>query len=214
MYLYAHTSTRMKHLVIISLIILTGLSTAHAQDTKFGIKTGANLSMFSASINSEVSLKPGFHLGVYLRHGKTDKFHIRPELYFSSQGQKDNYVTGTGSQSLGKTTTTINAINLPVLFEFGKKVTFQFGPQLGMLLSGHEKGTIQNKSVNDDLKESMNSVDVSMVLGLGFYAGENFNLGVRYNFGVSPIFKTPQNAPSDFPKIDNRVIHLYVAYSF
>lgn len=204
----------MKH-TIFFLFLLTGL-TSFAQDkeVQFGIKAGANLSMFSASVNSNPSLKPGFHVGIYMRSTTSEKFHFRPELYFSSQGEKTEYVTGNGNTVLGKTETTINAINIPLLFEVGRKVNFQFGPQVGVLLSGKEKGNIGTQKLDEDLKDIMKPVDFSVVLGLGLNATENLNLGVRYNFGITPVFETLNGAPSDYPKFANRVIHFYVGYSF
>lgn len=203
----------MKLSLFLIALVLTIPSFAQ-NDTHVGIKTGLNLAMFSASINSSPTMKAGFHVGFYLRTGKNEKFKFRPELYFSSQGQKDNYETASG-QSLGKTTTTVNAINLPLLFEAGRKVTFQFGPQVGILLSGREKGTIMSQKVDDDLKEHMNSADFGFVVGLGVNATENLNLGVRYNLGLTSIFERPDGASADdFPKVANRVLHFHIGYTF
>lgn len=185
---------------------------AIAQNPRFGIKGGPNFSMFSAAINSTPALKPGFNLGMYARHQFTEKLHLRPEVYFSSQGQKDNYETASG-QSLGSTKTTINAINVPILLEAGSKVTFQIGPQFGLLLSGTEKGTVDRQSVNDDLKEIMKPIDFSLILGVGFNANENLNFGLRYNFGLTSNFDSSKFMISDFPTVANRVIHLYIGYS-
>ncbi|HMJ67792.1 MAG TPA: porin family protein [Cyclobacteriaceae bacterium] len=200
-------------LTLISFLLVTISPTLAQKAIQFGLKTGANLSMFSASINSSPSVKPGFHIGGYLRTDISEKFHFRPELYFSSQGQKDNYETA-GGQSVGSTTTTISAINLPLLFEAGRKVTFQFGAQVGFLLGGNEKGSINNQKVDEDLKDVMKPVDLALVVGLGFYPAEHFNFGVRSNFGVTTIFDPPSNAPPDFPTVANRVFHFYLAYSF
>jgi len=193
-------------------------STGQAQETEkkteFGLKTGLNVSFFSASINSEPSVKAGFHIGVYSRTAISDKMYFRPELYFSSQGQKDEWITPPNGPSLGSTTTTVNYLNVPLLFETNNKVSFQFGPQVGLLLSGREVGTINQQKVDDDLKESMKAADLSLVLGLGVNASEHLNLGVRFNIGVTPIFDEPQGAPGDFPKIQNRVLHLVAGFSF
>jgi hypothetical protein len=195
-------------------VVITVVSFAQDEKTRvFGIKAGANLSMFSATYHSKQSLKPGFTAGVFMRSRRSDAIHLRTELYFSSQGEKTEYVYG--SQSLGKTETTINAINLPVLFEFGRTVAFQIGPQVGLLLSGNEKGsTASGSKVNDDLKEIMKPVDIGIVVGLGFYDGEHLSFGARYNFGISPVFEKQDGQPSDYPTFANRVIHLYAGFSF
>jgi hypothetical protein len=145
---------------------------------------------------------------------KAEKLHLITELYFSSQGQKDEQVTGQGNTVLGHTVTTLNAVNLPFLFEFGRVVTFQLGPQIGFLVSGREKGTVSNSMVDEDLKSIMRKMDVGLVLGLGIHPTKNLNLGARYNFGLTPVFNTPQTAPADWPAIHNLVLHFYVGWSF
>lgn len=184
--------------------------TSQPDGTQFGFKSGLNLSIFSTSINSDASMKPGFHLGLYMRTKISNKFWFRPEVYFSAQGQKDNYVTFNGSSS-GTTTTSVNYINVPLLFEAGGKLKLQFGPQFGFLLSAKEKGTIDGDAVNDDLKDVMKKSDVSLAFGLGFDPAKNVNLGVRYNLGLTQIFDVPDGV--DFPKVSNRVFHFYVAFS-
>jgi hypothetical protein len=181
---------------------------------QFGLKTGVNSSFFSVSINSEGSNKTGFHIGMYVRKQLSRNFTFRPELYYSSQGQKDNYIIPSTNQSVGHTTTTINALNIPILFEVGRKVNFQFGPQIGLLVSGREKGTINNEEINDDLQSIMKDADLSLVLGVGYSPWKYINFGMRYNMGFTPIFKKPENAPSDFPTVSNRVYHFFVGFSF
>jgi hypothetical protein len=179
--------------------------------TQVGIKSGINLAILSASINSESSYKTGFNFGLYLK----TPGGFRPEIYFSSQGQKDNYVSPPSFVSTGKTTTTLNYLNIPLLMELGKKVNFQVGPQIGFLLSAKEVGTISNQSVNSDLKEFTKSPDFSLVLGAGFNATEKINFGIRLNYGLSDVFNNVQSAPGiDFPAIKNRVFHFYAGISF
>lgn len=142
----------------------------------------------------------------------SEKVFFRPELYFSSQGQKDEYITPPNGPIIGETTTTTNYLNLPLLFEFGKKFSFQAGPQLGFLLSASEEGTIDGEQIDSDLKEIMKEVDFSLVLGTGFQAGDHFNLGARLNLGLSEIFD--ESGSNDVPSIKNRVFHFYIGYTF
>lgn len=99
-------------------------------------------------------------------------------------GQKNKYVTGSGNSTLVITTTTINALNIPFLLEAGRTITFQAGPQFGFLLSGNEKGTIDNPKLDEDLKDVMKTLDVSFVVGLGINATNNLNLefGLTWEF--------------------------------
>lgn len=194
-------------------IFFVAVIVAQAQESKttFGIKTGLNLSIFSASINSESSFKPGFHLGVYMLSRLNEEASLRIETYYSRQGQRDNYKSSPQAQSSGSTITSVDYLNIPVLLEIGKKVNFQVGPQLGFLLYAHEKGIVDKKPIDDDLKPLMKSTDFSFVLGAGLNATEKLNFGVRVNIGLISIFI---DTPRDLPDIKNRVFHFYIGHSF
>lgn len=194
-----------KYLLLASTLITCFTAFSQEKKMQVGIKSGLNLAILSASINSESSYKPGLHIGMYVK----TPGGFRPEIYFSSQGQKDNYVNPPGFTSVGKTTTTINYLNLPLLMELGKKkVTFQVGPQIGFVLSGKEKGTVSGQPVDDDLKDFLKSPEISAVLGMGLNLNEQVSFGIRYNHGLSDIFDSPQD---DFPTVKNRVFHFYLA---
>ncbi len=182
-------------------------------EDEFGIKLGMNSSMFSASINSIGSSVGGFHIGVYSKTSIGQNFYFRAEVYYSSQGQSDDYRALPNGPSIGTTTTTLKYVNIPLLFEVGKVVSFQFGPQFGVVLSGNEKGNINGSAVNDDLK-SISKSDVSAVAGLGINPSKHFHLGVRYHYGLTSVFSKPAGAPSGYPDINNRVVHIYAAVSF
>jgi hypothetical protein len=183
---------------------------------EFGIKGGVNISTFSASINSESRAKAGLALGIYLKKQIGPNFFFRPELYYSNQGQKDNYLYPYGGPSIGSTTTSMHYLNVPLLFEVGKRLSFHFGGQIGILLSGIEKGTIASVEIDEKLNDIMTTADLSLVVGAGYSLNRHFNGGVRINYGVSNIYSPEQDLGSriDFPKVHNRVLHLYVAYSF
>lgn len=155
---------------------------------QFGIKGGTNLAILSASINSESQFRLGLNAGVYFKAPIGKNAFFRPEIFYSSQGQKDKYTYTTGVDA-GETTTTLDYLNIPLLLEFGKTITVQTGMQVGVLLSAQEKGRIGTQTVNDDLKKFMNKVDMSLVIGIGANVTRKVDMGARYNLGVSNIFK-------------------------
>jgi hypothetical protein len=181
----------------------------------FGFKAGVNVSRFSASVNSETRAKAGLAFGMYIRKQTSKRFFLRPELYYSNQGQKDNYVMPYGvGPSIGRTTTSMHYINAPLIFEAGAKTTFQFGVQLGLLIAGKEKGTIRSAEVENNLKDVMTSTDFALVVGIGHSVGQHFNGGVRVNYGITDIY-VPDDLPDELDvNVQNRVLHFYVAYSF
>ena len=210
----------MKHNLLLAAFLLCAWQ-ASSQDaegthkTVFGLKSGVNVSIFSASVNSESSFRTGFHIGVYVKSHMSNNWYFRPELYYSGQGQKDDWQTPPNGPSVGNTTTTVNYLNVPLLFETGKKVSFQFGPQIGIFLSGTEQGTINNQKVDGDLKEEFKPIDLSLVLGLSVNPTENFNFGLRLNNGLTDIYTADPDYPGiEYPPIKNRVFHFYVGFSF
>lgn len=194
----------------------SALNSEELSKVSFGIKGGINISTFSASINSESRAKAGLALGIYLKKQIGTKVFFRPELYYSNQGQKDNYLYPYGGPSIGSTTTSMHYLNVPLLFELGNKLCFQFGGQLGILLAGREKGTVASVKVDDKLNDVMNTTDFAFVVGAGYSLGRHFNGGIRFNYGVSNIYSPDQDSGSliELPKVHNRVLNFYLAYSF
>jgi hypothetical protein len=182
----------------------------------FGIKGGVNITRFSVSINSESRAKAGLALGIYLKKQIGTNIFFRPELYYSNQGQRDNYLYPYGGPSIGRTTTNMHYINVPFLLEFGGKVSFQAGAQIGLLVAGKEKGIVASVDVDENLRHVMTTADMSVVIGVGISPTEHFNGGIRINYGVSNIYNPDIHSGSitDVPQVQNRVLHFYVAYSF
>jgi hypothetical protein len=217
----------MKSYVIIMLAVLVlSAGILRAQDQAaaaskyskavFGIKGGLNLSILSASINRESKFKAGPSFGIYVKKQIGKLLYFRPELYYSNQGEKDSFIDFSNHQSLGATTTSLHYLNVPVLFETGGKFSCQFGGQLGFLLGGTEKGTIDNVKVDEKIKNVFNTVDFSLVLGMGYSFNSHLNAGARLNYGISNIYKLGEDpgSPVDLPSIQNRVFHFYLGYSF
>ncbi len=199
-----------KFLIVVLLLSSFAAQSQEEKKTTVGLKSGVNLAIFSASVNSEPSYRTGFHAGVFLRHRIARKIYFRPEMYYSAQGEKENY-----GPTVGKTIVKMDYLNIPFLFEYGKKISFQFGPQICALLSAHEKGTVNQQKINSNLMEVMRTSDFGLVFGLGMNSSQNLNFGVRYNLGLSDIYVADDaylSAP--FPDIKNRVFHFYFAYNF
>jgi hypothetical protein len=178
-------------------------SSVLANKPDFGLKTGLNLSILSASFNNESSFKPGFHLGAFMKTRLGNSGYFQPEIYYSNQGQKNDY----GAD--GSTKLNMNYLNIPLLFGFGKRFSVQAGPQFGFLFAAKEVGELNGSSMDDDLMDYTNTVDFSLVLGLEFKANENIALGARMNYGMTNVF-----ADIEDYEIENRVFHFYLSYAF
>jgi hypothetical protein len=200
----------MKNILTVVLFLATTFTFAQ-EHPLVGVKFGANYSILShTEHNSTHSFIPGFNAGIFAMVNKTEMFHIRPELYFSTQGQKNTFFDATGSGN-GSTTFKFYAVNLPILFEYGRKFVVQAGPQIGAILYGKESGVISGITIDNNLKDSLKPMDVSVVGGFAWYPNERVNVGVRYNVGVTPVLDRELNSANS-PKLANRVFQVYVAY--
>lgn len=172
---------------------------ANAQDVKFGVKGGLNLSSLTGDIEDAKSLI-GFHIGGFAEIKLTDKFAIQPELLYSTQGSKMKETVFTESFEYNNK---LDYLNIPVMAKYYVTEAFnvEVGPQIGILLSAKVDG--------EDYKDEVKSVDFGLGFGAGYNFTENLSLGLRYNLGLSNTIKED----SDY-KVKNSVLALSLAYKF
>jgi hypothetical protein len=148
---------------LLTVVALLCLFIVSAQDIRFGVKAGINLStiqynvldvMAGAAIVQEQSpsnaLDVGFHIGGFAQITTYSKFAFQPELMYSSQGSKlegtysimsEKTTLGSRTEIIANSTTTTalktSYINMPLLVKFfpNKKFFIALGPQAGLLLS-------------------------------------------------------------------------------
>ncbi|QSW87658.1 MULTISPECIES: porin family protein [Flavobacterium] len=191
----------MKKIILLAIAILA-FGFANAQQTRFGVKGGLNITSFSGDNDSEALV--GFQLGGFAEIKIIERLAIQPELLFSTQGAKFNRIGNNNDIDLK-----MNYINIPVLAKFyvTKKFTVEAGPQLGFLVSAKSDGT--------DVKDAYKSVDLGFNFGAGFNITDNFSVGARYTVGLSNVgdYDTDDvDQYLDSPK--NSVFAIYAAYKF
>lgn len=197
--------------VILAAIAVMAFGFANAQDVKFGLKGGINLSRFSGDIE-DASSKIGFQVGGFAEFKLTDKFSIQPELLYSTQGAKfeESEVNYFYKEKINT-----NYLNVPVMAKYyvASKFSVEAGPQIGFLLSAKDKWEEmyygEKNSGTDDAKDDIKSVSFGLNVGAGYDFTENVSVGVRYNFGLSNISDFDSDA-----KIHNNVVSLSVGYKF
>lgn len=158
-------------------IFFLALSNFASAQIQYGPRIGLNFPTI-AGVNNNAGFKTGFHAGAYARISFTEAISFQPELLYSTKGC--SYVNGGGGLSL-------NYLDIPLLFNFGKKFHFQAGAQPSLLLSAKSK--IGSGGDKVDVKDSMNGFDIAPILGFGFHFENGFNFGLRFSYGVSDIFK-------------------------
>jgi len=202
--------------ILIFVNLITSLSIAQPQ---VGITGGMNLSVLTGTVNMETNLKPGIMLGGIVDIPLGNTVSLQPGLVYSAQGSGITYYRrGPGSAVTGETNTNLNYLNVPVALHvhFGESFFLQAGPQLGFLLSAKEKGEIDNRDVNEDVKEEFTGTEFSLLTGLGFRLPGDVILGGRYNLGLGDISTADDEIISGLmrPSLHNNVLQFYITKLF
>lgn len=186
---------------------------SNAQEVKFGVKGGANLSSLVGDIE-DGSSKVGFQVGGFVEFKVSDKFSVQPELLYSAQGGIENgEFEFAGDFYEAEMNYKLAYINLPVMAKYyvADKFSLEAGPQVGFLVSAKGEATVEGNSAEDDIKDDFKSVDFGVNFGAGYDFTENLSLGIRYNLGLSNIV---DDEFADDYKINNSVFSLSVGYKF
>ncbi|WP_136668744.1 porin family protein [Flavobacterium sp. H122] len=196
----------MKKLLLTAAAVFT-FGFANAQETKFGVKAGLNLGNLSgdiedAFVDSDMKMRPSFHVGGFAEIKLNDKFAIQPELLYSVEGGKQD-VDGESEKLIWD----LHYINLPVMAKFyaTEKLSIEAGPQIGFLTKA--EATFDGETVVD-FKDDSKSTAISLNLGAGYNFTDNLFGSLRYSIGMSNIVDE-----NDFDSKSN-VLALSVGYKF
>lgn len=185
--------------IILTVAAVFAFGFANAQDVKFGVKAGLNVSNFTGDVSNAKS-RIGYQVGGLVDIKVSDKFSVQPELVYTSLGAKDD--------SFG-TSVTVNVdyLAVPVMARYyvADKFSLEAGPQIGFLLSAKVKADGDSA----DVKDSFESTDFGVNLGAGFDFTENLSAGIRYTVGISNIAKDSGN-----DKVHNSNLAFALAYKF
>jgi len=170
-----------KMLAIFSMALL--LSTASfAQGFHLGLKGGANMDKIQGESFNE-GYQQGYHFGGFAELNFSKKVGIQPEVIWNqtntttSQKFSDLYDDGLKELKGVK----LNYLSIPILLNISpsRLLTFQLGPQFGILLN-KDQGLFENG------KQAFKSGDFSMLGGLQLNLG-GFKIGGRYRIGLANI---------------------------
>jgi opacity protein-like surface antigen len=174
----------MKKFILLTAAFLL-FSFAYSQEKKeiyFGIKGGLNLCSITNADEDGVnsSTLVGFHVGVLGEFMLGDNFAIQPELLYSTQGVKLDFEGDKGDLKM-------DYVTIPLMAKYYVVDAFsiELGPQIGFLTAA--KATSGGESI--DVKDSMKTTDFGLNFGVGYNITENFNMGLRYNLGLTQIQK-------------------------
>ena len=190
--------------IILCAIAVMAFGFTNAQQTRFGVKGGLNLSTVVGGDVENTKTLVGFHVGGFAEIHVVQRFYVQPELLFSAQGTKVDGPFGTDADIK------LNYLNIPVVAKYyivDKKFSVEAGPQLGILLSAKADGT--------DVKDNTRSADLGFNLGAGYNFTDNFSVGLRYTIGLSPLSdKDIDNSDDYYDSAKNSNLALSLAYKF
>jgi opacity protein-like surface antigen len=189
--------------IILSAIAVMAFGFVNAQQTRFGVKGGLNLSTVVGGDVENTKSLVGFHVGGFAEIKIVEKFAIQPEILFSTQGTKAEAAFGNDVDFK------LNYLNIPVLAKYYivDKFSVEAGPQIGVLLSA--------KAEDEDIKDFTRSVDFGFNVGAGYHFTDNLSINLRYTIGLSPLSdEDVDNADDYYDSAKNSNLALSLAYKF
>lgn len=207
----------MKKIILAVLAVFT-LGFVNAQETKFGVKGGLNISTLVGDTDGlDVKSLVGYNVGAFAAIKINEKFTVQPEVLYSTQGAKFQNAGAdvNGTFYTGDIDFKLSYINIPVMFKYyaNEKINFELGPQIGFLTSAKTETKLDgfNQTVKQDAKDFFNSVDFGLVFGAGYDFTEHFFVDARYNLGLANIAKTEDG---DNSKLKNSLFSINLGYKF
>ena len=192
-----------------ALLATAAISSAQAQDIRFGLRAGANYSNLSGNIKNEDTYnnKVGFLGGVMLNVPllAEDLLSIQPEILYSQKGfeNKPTEFSSVLGKQKREGNVNYNYIDVPLLLKF-KALGFvaEAGPQYSYLLSSNNETkttttpTVGSPTVSETKDKNdvsgLNRNELGYLAGVGYEATNGLSLNLRYT-----------GAFSDFVKSDN-----------
>lgn len=188
--------------LILLFIALAVTTFSFAQGFHIGVKGGVNMyKMEGKSFSDE--FKHSYNAGLFSEINFSKKFGIQPEIIWNqsqtrtSTRFKDMYDEGIGELK----GVTLNYLSIPILLNLSPSplITFQAGPQFGVLIS-KDQNLLQNG------KNAFKTGDLSMLGGVQLNLG-GFKLGGRYAVGLTNI-----NDIDNQDKWKNQGFQLYAGF--
>jgi len=161
----------MKKTLLLIFTVLIGIITINAQESRYLVRIGANLSSISSdNITGDLDQnRIGVVVGFLADFALTEKLRLQPEFQYSGQGNKNRDLR-------------VNYLQIPILLKYNITDLFnvQLGPQAGIKIWEWEDNL---NNITD-----FGTFDFAGVLGIGANVTDNFFVDLRYAFGLSNVF--------------------------
>lgn len=220
----------MKKLLLVAAVAAFTFSTAQSQEIRLGVKGGVNFSSLGGDDTGDLKGRTGFHIGGLVEIPISDKFSVQPELLYSAQGAQAEFSESFSEMGMNfsvdaKAKLNLDYINVPIMAKYYviEGLAVEAGPQIGFLMSAKQKSEISVsgnlpaeildmmdfEDGDEDVKDEFNTLDLAIGLGASYRLDMGVFFGVRYNLGLSNIYKE-----DDGFKNQNNVFQISAGYSF
>ncbi len=167
-------------------LLITGTATAQFD---LGIKAGVNLNKIDGVAFSD-QFKYGYHAGGFATIWFGKKFGVQPELLYSQNSMRvdSSFTNALSIFQSDLTNVRLNYITIPILLNYkliGKFLTFQAGPQFGILID-------QSRNLLQNGGDAFKRGDFSLTSGLQLKVGA-LRLNGRYIIGLNNISEIANN---------------------
>ncbi|GIZ09451.1 porin family protein [Flavobacterium sp. UMI-01] len=197
----------MKKITLVVVVFFVTLF-VHSQEAVFGVKGGANASLFGSKVDTKI----GFQAGVFSKIKLVDNWYLQPEvLYLQQAVKRDDFSIGLATFENGAIKLSYMYVPVMVKYYPVEKWFLEVGPQLGFLLNTKASAEYAGERVEPDVHDEFEKMDFGVSGGSGYDFNDHFSVALRYYVGVSKM--SSSEYVSDFYN-RNSILSLSVAYSF
>ncbi len=196
----------MKRIYLIIMAIFTFTSFTQAQDIRFGVKGGLNVSDMNGNINLAIlnldlngETLLNYHVGAMVHIPVSEKFAIQPELIYSAQGAQfqENDILNAVNDLIGNVNINsfefqLGYINIPVWAKYYvvDEFALMVAPQLGIKVNDNEEIDVSGFTSDLNLIDSYNNVDFGFNFGAQYESPIGLTVGANYYLGLSEVIDT------------------------
>lgn len=200
----------MKKITFCVLTLFACATATQAQSFSIGPKVGANFSSLSGVEGGKS--KTGYYFGAFAEIGFSGKFSIQPEVLYTAQGGKYSAVSIPDGTVEGDVNNSYVSVPIMLKYKLFGGLGIEVGPKFDFLT----KSDTKLRDLKIDSKDSYQSFNFGLGVGLSYKLPLGLNIDARYNFGLSKLNKDASidGIPSSGENMKNDVFQIGVGYRF
>lgn len=203
---------KLKKLTLV-IITLFGMNAFAQKNINFGAKVGVNFAGFRTG-ESTFTSRIGFNIGAMSELKISDLISVQGEIIYNRRGGNfsvNQNLPYPNNHLKTYYVTTLDYIDIPIQGKiyFLKKMSVDFGPQIGFLINDKVEidDGISNGENGDEVEfDNIQSIDFALTGGFSYKFESNIIIQTRYNFGLTQVIKDA--------KYKNSMISLSFGYYF